>query len=158
MADLKIGNKAPDFTLNDADGNKVKLSDFQGKKVVLYFYPKDNTSGCIKEACAFRDSMDDFATADTVIIGVSPDSEKSHQNFRAKHDLPFILLADPDKKAAIKYGVWKEKTMYGKTHMGIERSTFFIDAKGKLAEAWRKVKVDGHVDIVLDLAKSQRPL
>ena len=153
MAELKVGNKAPDFTLFDGDGNKVKLSDFKGKKVVLYFYPKDNTSGCTKEACEFRDSYATFGKADTVILGVSPDSQKSHQNFSAKYELPFTLLSDPDKKVAMKYGVWQEKKNYGKTYMGIVRSTFLIDENGKLVEEFRKVKVAGHVDVVLNLVK-----
>lgn len=150
MANLKIGNKAPAFTLFDADGNKHNLSDFLGKKVILYFYPKDNTSGCTKEACNFRDSLADFEAENAVILGVSPDSQKSHQNFRSKYDLPFILLSDPEKKIAEKYGVFKEKKMYGKTYMGIERSTFFIDEKGRLSEKWREVKVTSHVELVLD--------
>jgi peroxiredoxin Q/BCP len=153
MAAIKTGNKAPDFTLPDAHGKKVKLSDFKGKKVVLYFYPRDNTPGCTQEACDFRDASKDFTKAKTVIIGISPDSEKSHQNFLAKHELPFILLSDPDKKVAGQYGVYKEKKMYGKTMMGIERSTFLIDENGKLVEEMRKVKVKGHVDEILSLAK-----
>ena len=153
MTELKTGNKAPAFTLLDADGNKITLSDFLGKKVILYFYPKDNTPGCTAEACAFRDNVTEFEQQDAVIIGVSPDSQKSHQNFRSKYDLPFILLSDPDRKIADKYGVYKEKNMYGKKVMGIERSTFLIDEQGKLSEQIRKVKVDGHVDIVLNLVK-----
>ena len=149
MAELKVGNQAPDFTLPDADGNQVKLSDFRGKKVVLYFYPKDNTPGCTTQACAFRDAMPTFEQKDAVILGVSPDSQKSHQNFRSKYDLPFLLLSDPDRKVANQYGVYKEKTLYGKTVMGIERSTFLIDESGKLIEQMRKVKVDGHIDFVL---------
>jgi len=151
MTTLKIGNKAPDFTLPDADGNKVKLSQFRGKKVVLYFYPKDNTSGCTKEACAFRDAMPQFEEKNAVIIGVSPDGQKSHEKFRSKHDLPFILLSDTDHKVAERYGVWKEKKMYGKTYFGIERSTFIIDENGKLSEEFRKVKVNGHVEAVFEL-------
>jgi thioredoxin-dependent peroxiredoxin len=153
MAEPKIGNKAPAFTAPDANGDKVKLSDFKGKKVVLYFYPKDNTSGCTKEACEFRDSHTAFGDANTVILGVSPDSAKSHTNFVAKYELPFTLLSDPDHKVAEKYGVWKEKKNYGRTYMGIERSTFLIDEKGKLVGQFRKVKVAGHVDVVLDLVK-----
>jgi len=150
MAKIKIGDKAPDFTLADADGNSVSLSDFRGRKVVLYFYPKDNTSGCTKQACAFRDAKPRFDKKNAVIVGVSPDSEKSHQGFRSKFALPFVLLSDPDKKAAGLYGVFKEKKMYGKTVMGIERSTFVIDEKGTLVAEMRKVKVDGHIDEVLD--------
>ena len=149
MAQPKIGNKAPDFTLLDESGEKVKLSALKGKKVVLYFYPKDNTSGCTKEACAFRDGKAGFDKKNAVILGVSPDSGKSHQNFIAKFDLPFRLLVDADRAVAEKYGVYQEKTMYGKKVMGIVRSTFLIDEDGRLAREWRKVKVDGHVDEVL---------
>ncbi len=151
MATVRVGNKAPDFTLMDANSNKVRLSDFTGKKVILYFYPKDNTPGCTQEACDFRDAKKKFDRKDTVILGVSPDSAKSHQNFRTKHDLPFVLLSDPERKVAEKYGVFKEKKMYGKTVMGIERSTFLIDEQGKLAREMRGVKVKGHVDELLEL-------
>jgi peroxiredoxin Q/BCP len=153
MATPKVGNKAPTFTLFDADGQKVKLSDFLGKKVILYFYPKDNTSGCTKEACDFRDNRKAFEKDGVVILGVSPDSVKSHQNFRAKYDLPFLLLSDPEKKVAQAYGVFKEKKMYGKTVMGIERSTFMIDETGRLVKEMRKVKVPGHIDELLRLVK-----
>jgi len=153
MSELKIGNKAPDFSLPDADGNIVKLSDFRGKKVILYFYPKDNTSGCTREACDFRDATPRFDAADAVIVGVSPDSEASHRKFRDKYDLPFVLLADADKKVADLYGVYQEKNMCGKKSMGIVRSTFVIDENGKLAEEMRKVKVDGHVAAVFELIK-----
>lgn len=154
MAEPKIGNKAPDFTLLDSGGNKVKLSDFRGRKVILYFYPKDNTSGCTKQACSFRDNKPHFDQEDAVILGISPDSEKSHINFITKHDLNFILLSDPEKKAAQKYGVWQEKKNYGRTYMGIVRSTFLIDEKGKLVDQWRKVKVAGHVEAVLERVKA----
>jgi len=146
---LSIGDPAPDFTLSDADGNPVSLSDFKGQKVVLYFYPKDDTPGCTKEACGFRDAQDDYMEANAVVIGVSPDSEKSHQRFRDKYDLPFLLLADPERQAIEGYDVWKEKNMYGKKYMGVERSTFIIDEDGILLEILRKVKVDGHVQSVL---------
>ncbi|MGB1719973.1 MAG: thioredoxin-dependent thiol peroxidase [Candidatus Latescibacterota bacterium] len=146
---LSIGDPAPDFTLSDADGNPVSLSDFKGQKVVLYFYPKDDTPGCTKEACGFRDAQDDYMEANAVVIGVSPDSEKSHQRFRDKYDLPFLLLADPERQAIEAYDVWKEKNMYGKKYMGVERSTFIIDEDGILLEILRKVKVDGHVQSVL---------
>ena len=146
---LSTGDPAPDFTLSDADGNPVSLSDFKGQKVVLYFYPKDNTPGCTKEACGFRDARDDYMEANAVVIGVSPDSEKSHQRFREKYDLPFLLLADPERQAIEGYDVWKEKNMYGKKYMGVERSTFIIDEDGILLEILRKVKVDGHVQSVL---------
>ncbi|MEE2727929.1 MAG: peroxiredoxin, partial [Candidatus Latescibacterota bacterium] len=124
-------------------------SDFKGQKVVLYFYPKDDTPGCTKEACGFRDAQDDYMEANAVVIGVSPDSEKSHQRFRDKYDLPFLLLADPERQAIEGYDVWKEKNMYGKKYMGVERSTFIIDEDGILLEILRKVKVDGHVQSVL---------
>ena len=146
---LSTGDPAPDFTLSDADGNPVSLSDFKGQKVVLYFYPKDDTPGCTKEACGFRDAQDDYMEANAVVIGVSPDSEKSHQRFRDKYDLPFLLLADPERQAIEGYEVWKEKNMYGKKYMGVERSTFIIDEDGILVEILRKVKVDGHVQSVL---------
>lgn len=146
---LSTGDPAPDFTLSDADGNPVSLSDFKGQKVVLYFYPKDDTPGCTKEACGFRDAQDDYMEANAVVIGVSPDSEKSHQRFRDKYDLPFLLLADPERQAIEGYDVWKEKNMYGKKYMGVERSTFIIDEDGILVEILRKVKVDGHVQSVL---------
>lgn len=146
---LSTGDPAPDFTLSDADGNPVSLSDFKGQKVVLYFYPKDDTPGCTKEACGFRDAQDDYMEANAVVIGVSPDSEKSHQRFRDKYDLPFLLLADPERQAIEGYNVWKEKNMYGKKYMGVERSTFIIDEDGILVEILRKVKVDGHVQSVL---------
>ena len=146
---LSIGDPAPDFTLSDADGNPVSLSDFKGQKIVLYFYPKDDTPGCTKEACGFRDAQDDYMEANAVVIGVSPDSEKSHQRFRDKYDLPFLLLADPERQAIEGYDVWKEKNMYGKKYMGVERSTFIIDEDGILLEILRKVKVDGHVQSVL---------
>ena len=146
---LSTGDPAPDFTLSDAEGNPVSLSDFKGQKVVLYFYPKDDTPGCTKEACGFRDAQDDYMEANAVVIGVSPDSEKSHQRFRDKYDLPFLLLADPERQAIEGYDVWKEKNMYGKKYMGVERSTFIIDEDGILLEILRKVKVDGHVQSVL---------
>ena len=146
---LKVGDKAPEFTaLNDA-GDKVSLKDLRGKKVVLYFYPKDDTPGCTKEACDFRDSMAPLKKKDAVVLGVSPDSIKSHQKFKAKFDLPFPLLADEDHKIAESYGAWGEKSMYGKKYMGIIRSTFLIDEKGKIAEVYEKVRVDGHVDDIL---------
>ncbi len=155
MAVLKEGNKAPDFTLSDAQGSKVKLSDFKGKKVILYFYPRDNTPGCTQEACDFRDRNKDFEKSNTLVIGVSPDTTTSHQGFITKHGLPFILLSDPDKKVAEKYGVFKEKNMYGKKVMGIERSTFLIDEGGKLVKEMRKVKVKGHADQLLDMVQKQ---
>jgi peroxiredoxin Q/BCP len=150
---ITVGQNAPDFCLPDKDGNERCLKDYRGKWVVLYFYPKDNTSGCTREACDFRDATPRFDAADAVIVGVSPDSEASHRKFRDKYDLPFVLLADADKKVADLYGVYQEKNMCGKKSMGIVRSTFVIDENGKLAEEMRKVKVDGHVAAVFELIK-----
>ena len=152
MAALKEGNKAPDFTAIDQDGAKVKLSSFKGKKnVVLYFYPKDMTPGCTTQACDFRDQHKKFK--DTVILGVSIDSNERHQKFIAKYDLPFTLIADIDKKVVQKYKVWQEKKLYGKTFMGIVRSTFIIDKTGTVQKIFSKVKVKGHVDEVLKTLK-----
>lgn len=152
---LEIGQTAPDFTLKASDGNEVSLSSFQGTNVVLYFYPKDMTPGCTTEACDFRDYHEQFQDLDTVIIGVSPDPIDKHEKFVDKHGLPFLLLADEDHTAAEAYGVWKEKNMFGKTYMGIERSTFVIDKEGNLVKAWRKVKVKDHVAESLQYIKEQ---
>ena len=135
----------------DAEGNEKEfsLNDFKGQKVILYFYPKDNTSGCTQEACDFRDNINRLTNYATV-IGVSPDSIKSHQSFKEKQNLNFILLSDPEHKLADKFEVWKEKSMYGRKYMGIERSTFIIDKNGKIEKEWRKVKVKGHVDEVIE--------
>ncbi len=146
---LKAGDKAPEFTGTDDQGQTVALEDFRGKKVVLYFYPKDNTSGCTREACDFRDSMPDLSQKGAVVLGVSPDSVKSHQKFKAKFSLPFALLSDGDHAIAEAYGVWQEKSMYGRKYMGIVRSTFVIDEEGNLAEVHGKVKVKGHVEGLL---------
>ena len=124
---LKAGTKAPDFTLSDAQGNQVSLSDFAGKKVVVYFYPKDNTPGCTRQACAFAAAYEDFRKADIIVIGISKDSQRSHANFVKKYDLPFILLSDPERQAIEAYDVWKEKKLYGKVSMGVVRSTYVID-------------------------------
>jgi peroxiredoxin Q/BCP len=148
--DPKVGQKAPDFTVMTDDGTKVKLSDFKGKKVVLYFYPKDDTPGCTKEACAFRDGIDEIKAKGAVVIGVSTDSVESHKKFKSKFDLNFPLLADTDKKIVEAYGTWKEKSMYGRKYMGIERTTFVIDEQGKIAHIFPKVKVDQHYDEVLE--------
>lgn len=150
---VEEGKKAPDFTLPDQDGNKVKLSDFKGKYVVLYFYPKDDTPGCTKEACNFRDSFPKFDKTDAVILGVSPDNVASHKKFSEKYKLPFQLLADEDKKVVEKYGVWKEKSMYGKKYMGVERTTFIIDTEGMIKKIFPKVKVDNHHKEVLEALK-----
>lgn len=149
----EIGKKAPDFSLLDQDGKKVSLKDFLGKKVILYFYPKDDTSGCTKEACSFRDEFPKFKKTDAVILGVSPDSIKSHKKFADKYDLPFSLLADEEKKVLEKYGVWKEKSMYGRKYMGVERTTFIIDGEGKIKKIFNKVKVDGHNKEVMEALK-----
>lgn len=150
---VDVGDKAPDFDLRTDGGGNLKLSSLRGRKVVLYFYPKDSTPGCTTEAEGFRDALGDFAKAGTEIVGVSKDSVKRHDNFKAKYDLPFPLLADTDGIACEAYGVWVEKKNYGRTYMGIERSTFLIDEKGKIAHAWRKVRVKGHVDAVLAIAR-----
>ncbi|HEY0782074.1 MAG TPA: thioredoxin-dependent thiol peroxidase [Thermoanaerobaculia bacterium] len=145
MADwIDEGQTAPDFTLTDDGGNEVKLSALRGKPVVLYFYPKDDTPGCTREACAFRDRKNDLAAAGAVVLGVSPDDVKSHGKFRDKHSLNFPLLADPGHKVADLYGAWREKNMYGKKSMGIQRSTFLIDKDGTVRKAWKRVNVDGH--------------
>ena len=152
--DLKPGDQAPSFDTVDDAGNAVKLADLKGKRVVLYFYPKDNTPGCTQQACAFRDSYPDFGEKNAVIFGVSPDSAKSHQSFRGKFDLPFPLLIDQDHAIAEAYGVWREKSMYGRKYMGMERATFLIDGKGVIRGLWRKVKVPGHVADVMKAAKA----
>ncbi|SDM72502.1 thioredoxin-dependent thiol peroxidase [Sediminibacillus halophilus] len=149
----EIGKLAPGFALKANTGETVKLSDFEGKNVVLYFYPKDNTPGCTTEACDFRDNHQSFADLDAVILGVSPDSEASHQKFQEKYDLPFQLLVDEDHKVAESYGVWKLKKNFGKEYMGIERSTFIIDKQGNLQKEFRKVKVQGHVEEALEYIK-----
>ena len=147
---LQVGDTAPDFTAQTDAGETLTLSALRGKPVVLYFYPKDNTPGCTREACDFRDEHAAFAKKKAVVLGVSPDSVKTHAGFKAKHELPFTLVADPDKTIANAYGVFAEKNMYGKKVMGIVRTTFLIDAKGKIAAIWPKVKVDGHVAAVLE--------
>ncbi|MCU0372866.1 MAG: thioredoxin-dependent thiol peroxidase [Ignavibacteria bacterium] len=146
---LKIGDKAPDIELPDDKGNFFKLSDLKGRKIVLYFYPKDNTSGCTKEACGFRDSIEIFSKNKTVVIGVSKDNPESHRKFKDKFSLPFTLLSDENQKVLSKYGVWKEKSMYGRKYMGIERTTFLIDEKGIIRNIWNKVKVPGHVEEII---------
>ena len=151
MADwIEPGQRAPAFTLTADDGSKVRLADFKGRPVVLYFYPKDDTPGCTREACAFRDQQAALKKAGAVVLGVSGDSMESHVNFRDKYELNFSLLADLDHAVAEKYGAWREKNMYGKKSMGIQRSTFLIDADGKMAKVWKAVKVDGHDQQVLD--------
>jgi peroxiredoxin Q/BCP len=151
---LKKGAKAPDFQLPADDGSVVKLSKLKGQAVVLYFYPKDDTSGCTREAKDFTDLAPDFTEAGAVIYGVSPDSVKSHDKFRCKYDLAVRLLSDEEKEVATAYGVWVEKSMYGKKYMGVERSTFLIDPNGKISKIWRKVSVPGHAEDVLAAAKT----
>ncbi len=151
MADwIEEGKKAPAFTLTADDGSKVRLSELAGSPVLLYFYPKDDTPGCTREACAFRDLKAKLKKSGAVVLGVSPDTVESHVKFRDKYKLNFPLLADADHKVAEKYGAWREKNMYGKKSMGIQRSTFLIDQKGKVAKLWKRVKVDGHDAQVLE--------
>jgi len=147
---VEEGAPAPDFELQSDEGETVTLSAMRGKPVVLYFYPKDDTPGCTTEACEFRDAYDRFREQGVEILGVSPDTEASHQKFKSKYELPFTLLADPDHHAAEAYGVWKEKKNYGKTYMGVERSTFVIDADGKVAKAMRGIRPAGHAAQVLE--------
>ncbi|WP_312931067.1 thioredoxin-dependent thiol peroxidase [Agrobacterium cavarae] len=154
MAELTIGDEAPDFRLPRNGGGDISLSDLKGKAVVLYFYPKDDTSGCTAEAIDFSALGAQFEAANTVVIGISPDSVKSHDKFAAKHSLTVMLAADEDKSTLEAYGVWKEKSMYGKKYMGVERTTFLISPDGKVAKIWSKVKVPGHAQAVLDEAKA----
>jgi peroxiredoxin Q/BCP len=146
---IEPGDRAPAFTLTADDRSKVRLSDFKGRPVVLYFYPKDDTPGCTREACAFRDQHSKFDKHGAVVLGISADDVKSHGKFRDKYQLNFPLLVDADHKVAEKYGAWREKNMYGKKSMGIQRSTFVIDPNGKVARVWKAVKVDGHDNQVL---------
>lgn len=148
---LTIGTQAPDFTLFDKDGNAVSLSDFLGKRVVLYFYPKDNTPGCTRQACAFAGAYKEFEARDVVVIGISRDSVASHQKFAAKYELPFILLSDPDRQAIEAYGVWQEKKNYGKVSMGVVRSTYLIDAEGKIEAVMPNVKPDTNAAEILEM-------
>ena len=149
MGHLKAGDVAPDFSAKTDDGKSVKLSDYRGKRVVVYFYPKDDTPGCTTQACAFRDNYPAIEEKNAVVLGISPDDEKSHVRFKSKYDLPFLLLSDTEKEAAQAFGVWKEKNMYGKKVMGIERSTFVIGPDGKIEKAYAKVKAQGHAAAVL---------
>ncbi len=151
---VDVGDKAPDFELPTDGNGSVKLSDLAGKPVVIYFYPKDMTPGCTTESCEFRDAEPDFGAVDAQIIGISKDSAERHDKFKAKHDLNFILASDENDTTCEDYGVWKEKNMYGKKFMGIERSTFVIDGDGVIRNAWRKVKVKGHVAEVLEAVKA----
>ena len=151
---LQEGKKAPDFKLKDQEGKTIALSDFKGKNVILYFYPKDNTSGCTAEACNFRDEFPKFKSINAVILGVSPDSVESHQKFVKKYDLPFRLLSDEKKEVLEKYEVWKEKNMYGRKYMGVERTTFIINPDGTIGKIFRKVKVADHNKEVLEALKN----
>ena len=146
---LEAGMKAPDFSLMDQHGNEIKLSDFLGKKVVLYFYPRDNTPGCTRQACAFAQSYDAFRNKDVVVIGISKDSVASHQKFAEKYNLPFVLISDPELKAIQAYGVWQEKKLYGKVSMGVVRSTFIIDEKGMIEKVMPKVKPDTNAEEIM---------
>ncbi len=148
------GDKAPEFSMPTDSGGTISLKDLKGRPVVLYFYPKDSTPGCTKEACAFRDLMPDFSKIDAEIIGVSKDSVKRHENFKAKNELPFTLASDQDGDVCETYGVWVEKSMYGRKFMGIKRATFLIDGTGKVRKVWRKVKVSGHAEEVLDATRT----
>ncbi|SFF02277.1 peroxiredoxin Q/BCP [Paenibacillus algorifonticola] len=153
MSTIEVGQAVPDFKLPASDGTQVSLSDYLGKKVVLYFYPKDNTPTCTDQACDFRDAYPAMIDCDAVVIGISPDSVKSHEKFIAKKELPFLLLADEEHEVCELFGVWQLKKLYGKEYMGVVRSTFLIDAEGKLAREWRKVKVKGHVEQVVEALK-----
>ena len=151
---LEEGKKAPEIKLKNQDGKDISLSDFKGQKVVLYFYPKDDTTGCTKEACHFRDEFPKFEKLDTLVIGVSPDSVESHRKFADKYNLPFTLLSDERKDAVEAYDVWKQKSMYGRNYMGVERTTYIIDEKGNIEKVFPKVKVENHIEEVLNALKN----
>ncbi len=151
---LEEGKKAPVFKLTDQNEKTISLSDYKGKNVILYFYPKDDTSGCTAEACSFRDDFPKFKKIDAVILGVSPDSVESHKKFAKKYNLNFSLLADEEKEVIKKYDVWKEKSMYGRKYMGVERTTYIIDPEGKIKKIFRKVKVQGHNEEVMEALKN----
>lgn len=151
---VENGSPAPDFTLPTDGGGSVTLSALKGRPVIVYFYPKDDTSGCTKEACGFRDQFPDFTGLDAAIIGISKDGVASHDKFKAKYELPFTLAADTETAVAQAYGVWVEKSMYGRKYMGLERATFLIDRQGVIRQVWHKVKVTGHVEAVLKALKA----
>lgn len=151
---LQIGDNAPDFALPTGDGEVVNVADFKGKNLVIFFYPKDDTPGCTKESIAFSQARADFQACNTEIVGISIDSPKSHAKFSAKHELSVTLASDEEKSTVEAFGVWVEKNMYGRKYMGTERATFLIDSQGKIAQIWRKVKVPGHVEAVLEAAKA----
>lgn len=152
---LEIGMKAPEFTLNNKEGNPVNLSDFAGRKVILYFYPKDNTPGCTRQACAFAAAYEGFKSEDVAVIGISKDSVASHQKFAQKYNLPFILLSDPELQAIQAYGVWQEKKLYGKVSMGVVRTTFVIDERGNIEKIMPKVKPDTNAAEILQFLKKE---
>jgi peroxiredoxin Q/BCP len=154
MSEIQIGQLVGDFSLLASSGETVCLSSYRGKKVVIYFYPKDMTPGCTTESCDFRDYNGEFTSLNTEVIGISPDDLKSHGKFINKYELPFLLLSDTEHTVSEQFGVWKLKKMYGKEYMGVERSTFLIDEEGRLVQEWRSVKVDGHVAAVLDAVKA----
>ena len=155
MSTLNIGDAAPDFTMPTNGNGEVSLSDFKGQSLILYFYPKDDTPGCTKEAQGFTEALEEFNGLNAAIIGVSKDSVAKHDKFKAKYDLSFPLASDEESDICERYGVWVEKNMYGKKYMGIERATFLIDENGKIAQIWRKVKVPGHVDAVKEALQDQ---
>jgi len=154
MSDLDVGDPAPEFELEGNSGKRISLSSFKGKPVVVYFYPKDDTPGCTKEAIAFTGLIEEFEKIGVSVVGISPDSAAKHDKFIAKHDLAVSLGADTDTATADAYGVWVEKSMYGRKYMGVERATFLVDADGKIAQIWRKVKVPGHAEAVLEAARA----
>lgn len=151
---LEAGTKAPEIVLNDKDGNEVKLSDFKGQRVVVYFYPRDNTPGCTRQACAFRDEFAEYKKLGIQVMGISKDSEASHQRFAEKNELPFVLLADPELKAIKDYDVWQEKKMYGKVSMGVVRSTYLIGEDGMIEKVWKKAKPDTNAKEILEYINS----
>ena len=153
MTQPDAGDKAPNFTLPTDSGGKISLSQFKGQKVVLYFYPKDDTSGCTKEACGFNENLKALEKLNAAVIGISKDSPPKHDKFKAKYDLKFPLASDEDGKVCEAYGTWIQKSMYGRKYMGIDRATFLIDEKGKIEQVWRKVKVPGHVEAVMQALK-----
>ncbi|WP_169086004.1 thioredoxin-dependent thiol peroxidase [Paenibacillus sp. PL91] len=157
MTQLQIGDTAPDFVLPASNGNDVSLRDYRGQNVVLYFYPKDMTTACIQESCDFRDANVEMLKHNTVILGISLDTVKSHQRFIEKKELPFLLLADTEHAVCELYGVWQLKKLYGREYMGLVRSTFLIDASGKLVQEWRKVRVKGHAQQVLEAVQQLQP-
>jgi peroxiredoxin Q/BCP len=156
MTELNIGDVAPDFVLPASDNNNIKLSAYKGQYVVLYFYPKDDTPGCTKQACAFEENLKAFEKIEAAVIGISKDSISKHEKFKTKYNLSFPLASDEDNTVCENYGVWKEKNMYGKKYMGIERTTFLVGPDGKIEHIWQKVKVPGHVEDVLDTLKGKK--